>query len=68
MNDTPEILRAKSAQVIKLALTISNERARAGLLDYAQDLLDQARQLEQQATTIAVVVVDPDETGAKKTP
>jgi hypothetical protein len=68
MNETPQTLRAKSAQGIKLAITMSNERARLGLLDYAQELLDQARQLEQAATNITVVVIDPDIAGEKKTP
>ncbi len=67
MNETPETLRAKSAQVIKLALTMSNEKARDGLLDYAQALLDQARDLERQVANIAVVVVEP-ESAAKKNP
>ena len=67
MNDTPETLRAKSVQLVKLALTVSNEKAKEGLLEYAQHLLDRARQLEQAAANITVVVVDSDEAGTKKT-
>ena len=59
MNETPETLRAKSAQVAKLALTVANEKARLDLLEYAQELLDQAQQLERTAANLAVVV-DPE--------
>jgi hypothetical protein len=47
--DSPEMLREKCAEVIKLAATMRDERAKLGLLDYAQQLLDQARDLERNA-------------------
>jgi hypothetical protein len=43
------VLRAKAARVLRLAHTVTDERARASLLDYVQELIDRADQLEQQA-------------------
>jgi hypothetical protein len=41
-------LRAKAARVLRLAHTVTDERARASLLDYVQELVERAEQLEQR--------------------
>ncbi len=49
--ETPSsLLRVKAARVLRLAHTVTDERARASLLDYVQELIDRAEHLEQQAT------------------
>ena len=43
-------LRVKAARVLRLTRTVADEKARASLLDYAQELVDRAEQLEQEAS------------------
>jgi hypothetical protein len=51
-DETPLDLRARAERVLRLVRTISNDRARGNLLDYAQGLVERAEQLEQQAPAV----------------
>jgi hypothetical protein len=42
------VLRSKAARVLRLARSVADERARASLLDYVQELIERAEQLEQE--------------------
>jgi phosphotransacetylase len=62
---TPQGLREKAQQAIRLASGITDEKAKAALLAYAQELIDKAAQLEAATTVIVApvgAVVETDTT------
>jgi hypothetical protein len=46
MNESPETIRLRAERIVELAHSVTNEAAKADLLRYAQELIDQAAALE----------------------